>query len=200
MSAGKLLRAMSAGQLLRAMSASELLRAMSACGTVKRGTVEPCAIWWKSAWAKPPAARMNSAINIVPSRRTRSSKDVSTWQLDAYRFEVRSSPIRPTPSCPRVRHRTRSARRTGHPQRRGPDRPARRRRGQDRPGDRRRRARRWRAPIRLLQQLHSAPLDPELLGAAVSRVRDAGVTTAVRVSPQNVRAHPDLAGPPESTC
>ena len=30
-----------------------------------------------------------SDINIVPSRRTRSSKDVSTaWQLDAYRFEI----------------------------------------------------------------------------------------------------------------
>ena len=28
-------------------------------------------------------------INIVPSRRTRSSQDVSTaWQLDAYRFEI----------------------------------------------------------------------------------------------------------------
>ena len=28
-------------------------------------------------------------INIVPSRRTRSSKDVSTtWQMDAYRFEI----------------------------------------------------------------------------------------------------------------
>ena len=28
-------------------------------------------------------------INIVPARRTRSSKDVSTsWQLDAYRFEI----------------------------------------------------------------------------------------------------------------
>lgn len=28
-------------------------------------------------------------INIVPSRRTRSSKDVSTaWQLDAYRLEI----------------------------------------------------------------------------------------------------------------
>ena len=28
-------------------------------------------------------------INIVPSRRTRSSKDVSTaWQIDAYRFEI----------------------------------------------------------------------------------------------------------------
>ena len=27
-------------------------------------------------------------INIVPSRRTRSSQDVSTaWQLDAYRFD-----------------------------------------------------------------------------------------------------------------
>src|ERR1700751_1777368 len=30
-----------------------------------------------------------SELNIVPSRRTRSSKDVSTaWQLDAYRFEI----------------------------------------------------------------------------------------------------------------
>ena len=30
-----------------------------------------------------------SDINIVPSRRTRSSQDVSTaWQLDAYRFEM----------------------------------------------------------------------------------------------------------------
>src|SRR6478736_4252884 len=28
-------------------------------------------------------------INIVPSRRTRSSQDVSTaWQIDAYRFEI----------------------------------------------------------------------------------------------------------------
>ena len=44
------------------------------------------------------------------------------------------------------------------------------------------------AAIRLLQQLHAAPLDPELLGAAVARIRDAGVTTAVRVSPQNAQA------------
>ncbi|HXO50585.1 MAG TPA: GuaB3 family IMP dehydrogenase-related protein, partial [Mycobacterium sp.] len=28
-------------------------------------------------------------ITIVPSRRTRSSQDVSTtWQMDAYRFEI----------------------------------------------------------------------------------------------------------------
>jgi IMP dehydrogenase len=44
------------------------------------------------------------------------------------------------------------------------------------------------AAIRLLQQLHAAPLDPDLLGAAVARIRDAGVTTAVRVSPQNAQA------------
>ena len=44
------------------------------------------------------------------------------------------------------------------------------------------------AAIRLLQQLHSAPLDPELLGAAVARIREAGVTTAVRVSPQNAQS------------
>jgi IMP dehydrogenase len=42
--------------------------------------------------------------------------------------------------------------------------------------------------IRLLQQLHAAPLDLDLLGQAVVRVRDAGVTSAVRVSPQNAQA------------
>jgi len=36
--------------------------------------------------------------------------------------------------------------------------------------------------------LHAAPLDPDLLGAAVARIREAGVTTAVRVSPQNAQA------------
>ncbi len=36
-------------------------------------------------------------INIVPSRRTRSSKDVSTaWQLDAYRFEIPPVVAHPT--------------------------------------------------------------------------------------------------------
>lgn len=41
--------------------------------------------------------------------------------------------------------------------------------------------------IRLLQELHAAPLNPDLLGAAVARIREAGVTTAVRVSPQNAQ-------------
>lgn len=130
-------------------------------------------------------------INIVPSRRTRSSKDVSTaWQLDAYRFEI---PVVAHPTDALVspefaielgrlgglgvlngegligRHadvegkveQVLAAARSG-------DDPA--------------------ASIRLLQRLHAAPLDLDLLGQAVSRVRDAGVTTAVRVSPQNAQA------------
>lgn len=130
-------------------------------------------------------------INIVPSRRTRSSQDVSTaWQLDAYRFEM---PVLSHPTDALVspefaielgrlgglgvlngegligRHAdveakvaqvTEAAAKEPEPS----------------------------AAIRLLQQLHAAPLNPELLGAAVARISDAGVTTAVRVSPQNAAA------------
>jgi len=130
-------------------------------------------------------------ITIVPSRRTRSSKDVSTaWQLDAYRFEI---PVisHPTDSLVSPEFAIELGRLGGLGVLNGegligrhadveavlaevidvaakePE-PA--------------------AAIRLLQQLHAAPLDPELLGAAVARIRDAGVTTAVRVSPQNAQA------------
>jgi IMP dehydrogenase len=130
-------------------------------------------------------------INIVPSRRTRSSQDVSTaWQLDAYRFEV---PVvaHPTDALVSPEFAIELGRQGGLGVLNGegligrhadveakvaqvldvaatdPDESA---------------------PIRLLQQLHSAPLDLELLGRAVSRIRDAGVTTAVRVSPQNAQA------------
>ncbi|WP_067970182.1 GuaB3 family IMP dehydrogenase-related protein [Mycolicibacter icosiumassiliensis] len=130
-------------------------------------------------------------INIVPSRRTRSSKDVSTaWQLDAYRFEM---PVLAHPTDALVspefaielgrlgglgvlngegligRHAdveakiaqvTEVAAKEPEPE----------------------------AAIRLLQQLHAAPLNPELLGAAVARISESGVTTAVRVSPQNAAA------------
>jgi IMP dehydrogenase len=137
-------------------------------------------------------------INIVPSRRTRSSKDVSTtWQMDAYRFEI---PVVSHPTDALVspafaielgrlgglgvlngegligRHadveekiaqvlEAAEKEPVGPHVSRGPS-----------------------AAIRLLQQLHSAPLDPELLGAAVARIREAGVTTAVRVSPQNAQS------------
>ncbi|NKU31178.1 GuaB3 family IMP dehydrogenase-related protein [Rhodococcus hoagii] len=44
------------------------------------------------------------------------------------------------------------------------------------------------AAVARLQELHAAPIQPGLLAAAVAQVRDAGITTAVRVSPQNARA------------
>jgi IMP dehydrogenase len=129
-------------------------------------------------------------INIVPARRTRSSKDVSTsWQLDAYRFEI---PVLAHPTDALVspefaielgrlgglgvlngegligRHADVEARIAQVIELADDADPS--------------------ASIRLLQQLHAAPLDPELLGAAVARIRDAGITTAVRVSPQNAQA------------
>src|SRR6478609_7951624 len=130
-------------------------------------------------------------INIVPSRRTRSSQDVSTaWQLDAYRFEI---PVVAHPTDPLVspefaielgrlgglgilngegligRHADVEARiaEVIEAASKEPD-PS--------------------VSVRLLQQLHSAPIDLDLLGAAVARIREAGVTTAVRVSPQNAQA------------
>jgi len=131
-------------------------------------------------------------INIVPSRRTRSSQDVSTaWQLDAYRFEI---PVVAHPTDAVVspefaielgrlgglgvlngegligRHADVEAKIAQVVEKAAA--------ASDEPS----------AAIRLLQQLHAAPLDPDLLGAAVARIRDAGVTTAVRVSPQNAQA------------
>jgi len=129
-------------------------------------------------------------INIVPARRTRSSKDVSTsWQLDAYRFDI---PVLAHPTDALVsaefaielgrlgglgvlngegligRHADVEAKIAAVIELADDADPS--------------------ASIRLLQQLHAAPLDPELLGAAVARIRDAGITTAVRVSPQNAQA------------
>jgi IMP dehydrogenase len=132
-----------------------------------------------------------SEISIVPSRRTRSSQDVSTaWQMDAYRFEI---PVLAHPTDALVspefaielgrlgglgvlngegligRHADVGAKiaQLVEAAEKEPE-PS--------------------AAIRLLQELHAAPLDPELLGAAVSRISEAGVTTAVRLSPQNAQA------------
>lgn len=130
-------------------------------------------------------------INIVPSRRTRSSKDVSTaWQLDAYRFEI---PVlaHPTDAVVSPDFAIELGRLGGLGVLNGEGLIGRHvdvedkiaqvvdvARTNDDPA----------APVRLLQQLHAAPLDPDLLGQAVTRVREAGVTTAVRVSPQNAQA------------
>ncbi len=130
-------------------------------------------------------------VDIVPSRRTRSSQEVSTsWQLDAYRFDV---PVLAHPTDALVSPATAvqlgrlgalgvlnaeglwgrhadvaaqidqlvaAAASTSDP----------------------------REVVRLLQDLHAAPLQPDLLAAAVAEVHVAGVTTAVRVSPQNAHA------------
>jgi IMP dehydrogenase len=129
-------------------------------------------------------------INIVPARRTRSSKDVSTsWQLDAYRFDI---PVvaHPTDALVSAEFAIELGRLGGLGVLNGEGLIGRHADVESKiaqvieladdadPS----------ASIRLLQQLHAAPLDPELLGAAVARIREAGITTAVRVSPQNAQA------------
>ncbi|EOM75541.1 GuaB3 family IMP dehydrogenase-related protein [Rhodococcus rhodnii] len=130
-------------------------------------------------------------IDIVPSRRTRSSQEVSTaWQLDAYRFDI---PIlaHPTDALVSPSFAIELGRRGGLGVVNGEglwgrhaDVDAELARlieiaESDADPD---------AVIEQLQRLHAAPLQPGLLAAAVAQVRDAGVTTAVRVSPQNARA------------
>lgn len=134
-------------------------------------------------------------INIVPSRRTRSSQDVSTaWQLDAYRFEI---PVvsHPTDALVSPEFAIELGRCGGLGVINGEgligrhaDVEAQVARVIDAAADDLDGPVFSTAAVRLLQQLHAAPLDPELLGAAVARIREAGVTTAVRVSPQNAAA------------
>ena len=128
-------------------------------------------------------------INIVPSRRTRSSKDVSTaWQLDAYRFEI---PVvsHPTDALVSPEFAIELGRLGGLGILNGEGLIGRHADVEDKIAQVIEAAEKEpSAAIRLLQQLHAAPLDLELLGEAVAKVRDAGVVTAVRVSPQNARA------------
>jgi IMP dehydrogenase len=130
-------------------------------------------------------------INIVPARRTRSSKDVSTaWQLDAYRFEI---PVlaHPTDALVSPEFAIELGRLGGLGVLNGEGLIGRHADVQTKIAQVVEAAAKEPEPsaaIRLLQQFHAAPLDPELLGAAVARIRDAGVTTAVRVSPQNAQA------------
>ncbi|MGW5439116.1 GuaB3 family IMP dehydrogenase-related protein [Nocardia asteroides] len=129
-------------------------------------------------------------VDIVPSRRTRSSKQVSlAWQLDAYRFEV---PVlsHPTDALVSPEFAIELGRLGGLGVINGEGLWARHADVQgkidqlidlvDKGG--------YERAISLLQELHAAPMQPDLLAAAVAQVRAAGVTTAVRVSPQNARA------------
>ena len=126
-------------------------------------------------------------VEIVPSRRTRSSKDVSTaWQIDAYRFDI---PMVTHPTDAVVSPDTAIA--IGQAGGLGvlnaeglwarhadPDKAL---AGLLEIVD----------PERLnpaLQELHAAPIQPQLLTEALGRVREAGVTVAARVSPQRAAA------------
>ncbi|EHK88444.1 inosine 5-monophosphate dehydrogenase [Saccharomonospora azurea SZMC 14600] len=127
-------------------------------------------------------------IEIVPSRRTRSSKVVSTaWQIDAYRFDL---PLVTHPTDAVVSPETavsigklgglavlnaegvwarhadadKALARVVDAARRGAD---------------------WGELGALLQELHSAPIQNGLLTEAIRTVRDSGVTVAARVSPQH---------------
>jgi IMP dehydrogenase len=130
-------------------------------------------------------------VQIVPSRRTRSSQDVSTaWQIDAYRFDI---PLVTHPTDAVVSPDTAVA--VGglgglgvlnaeglwarHP------------------NVEEALARVVRADFadltNVLQELHSAPIRPELIAEAVKKVTSAGVTAAARVSPQRAaELTPDL--------
>ena len=129
-------------------------------------------------------------VNIVPSRRTRSSSQVSTaWQIDAYRFDI---PVlaHPTDAVMSPAAAIELGKLGGLGVLNGEGLWARHAdvdkvitelvelaESDDDPD----------ATITRLQELHAAPLQPELLGAAIAQIRDSGVTTAVRVSPQNAR-------------
>jgi IMP dehydrogenase len=128
-------------------------------------------------------------IEIVPSRRTRTSQEVSThWQLDAYRFDIPlvthpTDAIVSPATAIRVgqlgglgvlnaeglwaRHADPAAQLARLVEAADDEDPS--------------------VVVRLLQELHTAPIQPELLTEALRQVREAGVTLAARVSPQRAR-------------
>jgi IMP dehydrogenase len=136
-----------------------------------------------------------SQVEIVPSRRTRSSQEVSiAWQLDAYQFEI---PLvtHPTDAIVSPAGAVRIGQLGGlavlnaeglwarHADAQGALERVLEAAGDEDPT----------AAVRMLQELHAAPIQPALLTEALKTVRDAGVTVAARVSPQRARElTPDL--------
>lgn len=126
-------------------------------------------------------------VEIVPSRRTRSSQDVSTeWKIDAYRFDI---PLLTHPTdavvSPSVAVEVGKLGGLGVLNAEGLwarhanveqvlERIVATLDDQD-----------YTALTRLLQELHAAPIKPELIAEAVKQVAEAGVTAAARVSPQH---------------
>src|SRR3954465_14195208 len=124
-------------------------------------------------------------VSIVPSRRTRDVDDVSTaWQIDAFRFEI---PLMTSPSDAVVSPATAIA--IGNAGGLGvlnaeglwtryEDPVPVYRKLRDAAGS-------AAPPVSLLQDAYCEPVMPELIAARIQEMRDAGATTAVRVSPQH---------------
>src|SRR3954454_3738980 len=125
-------------------------------------------------------------VSIVPSRRTRDHDDVSTaWQIDAFRFDI---PLITSPSDAVVSPAT--AITVGESGGLGvlnaeglwtryedPTELSRQRRDAAAPNSG--------PPPALLQQVYSEPVKADLIAARIKEISAAGVTTAVRVSPQH---------------
>ncbi|MDQ3402636.1 MAG: GuaB3 family IMP dehydrogenase-related protein [Actinomycetota bacterium] len=135
-------------------------------------------------------------VEIVPSRRTRSSKDVSTtWQIDAYRFDI---PLITHPTDAIVSPDTAVA--VGELGGLGVINAeglwARHENVEDALSQLVAAAEDGEDPaalVRVLQELHAAPLRIELISEAIRQVRESGVTVAARVSPQHAaELTPDL--------
>jgi IMP dehydrogenase len=134
-------------------------------------------------------------VEIVPSRRTRSSQDVSTaWQIDAYRFDI---PLLTHPTdavvSPTVAVEVGKLGGLGVLNAEGlwarhanvEETLAKIVETLDEQD--------FTALTRLLQELHAAPIRPDLITEAVKQVAAGGVTVAARVSPQRAaQLTPDL--------
>ncbi|WP_089300149.1 GuaB3 family IMP dehydrogenase-related protein [Haloechinothrix alba] len=135
-------------------------------------------------------------VEIVPSRRTRSSKVVSTaWQIDAYRFEL---PLVTHPSDAIVSPSSAVAigELGGLGVLNAEGLWARHADAEGALASLLRTAEKADDPtmlIRELQDLHAAPVRGELIAEAIKSVRESGVTVAARVSPQHAaELAPDL--------
>lgn len=129
-------------------------------------------------------------VDIVPSRRTRSASQVSlAWQLDAYRFDIpflthpTDALVSPEFAIEMGRHGGLGVINGEGLWARHADVAAKIEQLVELAG----KGGHQRA-VAFLQELHAAPMQPDLLAAAVAQVRAGGVTVAVRVSPQNAQA------------
>ena len=124
-------------------------------------------------------------VSIVPSRRTRDVDDCSTaWQIDAFRFDI---PLVTSPSDAVMSPATASAvgeagglgvlNAEGLWARYEDPLPI-----YDQLRDA---AGNGAPPVSLLQNVYGEPVKPDLIAARIKEMREAGVTTAVRISPQH---------------